>query len=396
MPSCVDAQNYLKNHPNMDGQAFATLIQQLFEDAASAQDNTTQLLRTYKLQSLIDVATDTSLPWVAEPLCELLKESFPSPSMLAVNVSHHVVMSLGFHAPVADCVVSQLERVAEWDHLATHTSSVHDNHLLARVQHAAILALGSLADMVPESQAQSIVDHLHAAVEAHSILAVRSRRENNPNAPDSTATFQAGHIRTNSSEMLLQRQHAVLLDALANTGNRSDPTVFMAHLQHPEHHHPLVREAAAFGLRDHGSEEVELVLAAHALKDPHPVVRQAATHAYESLPRSYNLTHVAEALHARVARSVDADRYNNVSTNTTLIGFLEHHEVRPDTAHSRVRRGLIDASWLKKLQHIEFAIRLPGFSHKIEVGVDMLGASIGVTASNWAEISVRGPIVCSS
>jgi hypothetical protein len=372
----------------MNGPVFAALIQQIFEDARTSPDNTTQLMHTYKLQSLIDVATDTSLPWVAEPLCSFLELNFPSPSMLAVNVSLHVVMSLGLHSPVADCALSQLHRIAEWDQLDNHASSVHDDHLIARVQHAAILAMGNLADLVTEPQAQAIVSHLNDAVVSHSTLALQARRENNPNAPGSEAIFQAGYIRTNTSEMHLQRQHAVLLDALANTGNRSDPAIFLEHLRHPEDHHPLVREAAAFGLRHHTSEEVELVLAAHALKDPHSVVRQAATHAYEDQPRSYNLTHVAEALQQRAKRSVDAHLYANVSTNATLIGFLENHEVRPGTSHSRARRGLIDPSWLKKLQHIDFAIRLPGFSYKFEIGVKLLGASAGVTASNWAEISV--------
>jgi hypothetical protein len=310
--------------------------------------------------------------------------------MLAVNTSEHMIVSLGLLEPVAACAVAQLERVAEWDILHAHPGSVHDDHLLARVQYAAILALGNLALLVDEEQARGIAQHLQRAVESHSMVAAQAHRENNPNAPDTVVHFEAGTVLINTTEINLQRHHAVLLDALSNTGNLSDPNVFLDHLRHPEHHHPLVRESATFGLRHHHNDDVEQVLAAHALRDPHPIVRRSAIHAYESQPRSFNLTHVGEALKVRRdTQATNASLYANVSTNDALLGHLEQHELNPSMMHSRARRGLIPDSWLKKLEFLEFDIRLPGFSFSRNVGASFLGASIGAVASNFATLSVR-------
>jgi hypothetical protein len=81
--------------------------------------------------------------------------------------------------------------------------------------------------------------------------------------------------------------------------------------------------------------------------------------------------------------------YTNVYTNDTLMGHLEQHQLNPGMMHSRVRRDLIPENWLKKLEFLEFDIRLPGFSFSRSLGTDLLGASFGAVATNFATLSVR-------
>jgi hypothetical protein len=345
-------------------------------------------LEVSKLQALIDVFSDTRFDFVAPTWCEKLVQWFPSETMLDVNLTEHMVVSVGLMDPVHPCTIIQLERLAEWDILHEHPGSVHGHHLVARVQHSAILALGNVVGRLPEADANRIVAHLERAVQGHLQVAEQAHQENSFSSPHPLNKFVSGQVIMNHTEINLQRHHSVLLDSLSNTGNRSDPNTFLAHLRHPDHHHPLVRESAAFGLRHHGSEDIEQVLAAHALKDPHPVVRRSAMHAYENQPRSYNLTHIADALQARELQSQNVGLYNHVTTNGTLFQQLENHDLHPHLMHTRARRQLVPEDWLKKLSFLEFELRVPGFSWKKEIGNEFLGASIGAVSENFAAISV--------